>query len=28
LLRIKKEPEINPGIVQKYASLLKASWNG
>ncbi|MEX2234906.1 MAG: dethiobiotin synthase [Cyclobacteriaceae bacterium] len=28
LLRIKKEPEINPDIVQKYASLIKANWNG
>ena len=27
LLRIKKEPVINPEVVKRYASLLKANWN-
>jgi dethiobiotin synthetase len=27
LLRIKKETEINPDVIEKYASLLKATWH-
>lgn len=28
LLRVKKEPAIDQGVVKKYAALLKANWNG